>query len=159
PAFETLLEHVETEANRLNELGGEAFKKRDYENAKQLAEQAQKLATFRSKILNLSTEWNHLLRSAAPPGGPSTHPRRNMGKLKKGMRTPEEKFYEPILRGLVELGGSAEMNRVLQKVEVKLSKTLGPVDFQPLPSGSPSSIRWRNTAQWARNTLKDHGYL
>ena len=33
---------------------------------------------------------------------------------------------------------------------------LNETDFQPLPS-DPDSVRWRNTAQWTRNTLVNQG--
>lgn len=32
------------------------------------------------------------------------------------------------------------------------------VDRETLPSDG-LTLRWRNTAQWARNTLADHGYI
>ena len=40
----------------------------------------------------------------------------------------------------------------------RLKKSLGPVDFEPLPS-SPDVPRWRNTAQWSRNTMVKEGLL
>jgi hypothetical protein len=42
------------------------------------------------------------------------------------------------------------MNEVLDLVEKKMKGTLNQYDFEPLSSGE---IRWRNTAQWCRNTL------
>jgi restriction system protein len=161
PAFEILLESVESEVSKLNDLGSEAFKKRDYSAAKGLADQAEKFATFRMKVLALSSEWEKLKAAAAPPPrapkGAAT--RKNLGKLRKGMRTPETAFYLPILEVLVDLGGGGEMNKVLDKVHPKVAALLKPVDLQPLASGPKTNLRWRNTAQWARNTLKEHGYL
>jgi hypothetical protein len=66
PAFEILLESVESEVSKRDELGGEAFKKQKYQAAKELAEQAQRFATFRAKLLALSSEWKKLKLSVAP---------------------------------------------------------------------------------------------
>jgi len=160
-AFEILLESVESQVNKLNDLGGDAFKKRDYHSAKELADHAEKFAGFRTKILNLSAEWDKLKGAARPPVGEprgEIHPQ-NLGKLRKGMRTPEPLFYQPILEALTELGGGGEMNQVLDKVHSKIAGILKPVDLQPLASGPKTILRWRNTTQWARNTLKERGYL
>ena len=43
------------------------------------------------------------------------------------------------------------MSVVLEGVEQRIGHLFGTADYQPLPSGG--DIRWRNTAQWARNTL------
>ena len=43
------------------------------------------------------------------------------------------------------------MHKVLEGVEERMGHLFGPVDYEPLRSGR--DIRWRNTAQWARNTL------
>ena len=160
-AFEISLESVESEVNKLNDLGGEAFKKREYQTAKDLADHAEKFAGFRTKIVNLSSEWENLKGAAAPPAAVTKEQahRKNLGKLHKGMRTPEALFYQPILEVLAEIGGSGEMNKVLDKVHAKVAPILKPVDLQPLPSGPKTNLRWRNTGQWARNTLKEHGYL
>ncbi|MGB7069206.1 MAG: winged helix-turn-helix domain-containing protein [Pyrinomonadaceae bacterium] len=44
------------------------------------------------------------------------------------------------------------MSEVLDKVQVKLGGVLKDVDFEPLASDT-NILRWRNAAQWARNTL------
>jgi hypothetical protein len=161
PAFEILLESVESDVTRLNELGGEAFKKQKYQAAKELADQAQRFATFRAKLLALSSEWEKLRLSVAPCMAP---PKRDIhtgshGKLQRGMRTTEARFYRPILEASAELGGSGKMNSTLDIVHKKIAGTLKPVDHEALASGPKSGPRWRNTAQWARNTLKERGHL
>jgi hypothetical protein len=49
------------------------------------------------------------------------------------------------------------MSAVLEKVEQSMKEVLKPVDYEPLASGS--DIRWRNTAQFARNTMVEKGLL
>jgi len=58
----------------------------------------------------------------------------------------------------VELGGRAEMSKVLDLVEKKVQGILNDYDRRPLPS-NPKIIRWRNTAQWCRNTMAREGLL
>lgn len=80
-------------------------------------------------------------------------------RLRRGQRTREEVFRVPILRVLAEMsGGRGRMGDVLDRVHDLISETLKPVDYERLNSGS-RPIRWRNTAQFARNALKDDGLL
>lgn len=84
--------------------------------------------------------------------------RRNLGRLQRGLRTPEIAFFQPILKALIELNGSAEMDDVLEKVGQSMKGVLRQVDFEPLASGT-EMLRWRNTAKWARNTMREEGLL
>ncbi|MGC8769605.1 winged helix-turn-helix domain-containing protein, partial [Calditerrivibrio sp.] len=61
-----------------------------------------------------------------------------------------------ILESLIELGGKAKVESVLNLVHMKMKNTLNEYDYQSLSSGSK---RWKNTAQWARNTMVNEGLL
>ena len=50
------------------------------------------------------------------------------------------------------------MNDVLIRVEQLMKGVLTRVDYEPLAS-DPDAPRWRNTAQWARNTMVKEGLL
>jgi hypothetical protein len=84
--------------------------------------------------------------------------RRNLGRLRRGLRTREEAYYRPILEALMAPGGSAPMNQVLDRVLQNMRSTLKDVDFEPLAS-EPDTPRWKNTAQWARNAMVRQGLL
>jgi restriction system protein len=56
------------------------------------------------------------------------------------------------------MGGSGRMSDVLDRVGELMKPDLKEVDYKPLPS-SPESPRWRNSAQWARNSMKHSGLL
>ena len=73
------------------------------------------------------------------------------GRLPRGSKIPEWEYERPILEAVYELGGKARMSEVLTIVERKMRHLLTSVDYERLPSGN--EVRWRNTAQWARNTL------
>ena len=63
------------------------------------------------------------------------------------------------MEALVELGGRAEMSKVLAgPCGENDAGHLNDYDYQPLPS-DPNTIRWRNTAQWCRNTMVREGLL
>lgn len=48
--------------------------------------------------------------------------------------------------------GSAKTRLVLDRVGEKMKGILKPIDYAVLPSDC-KSIRWGNSAQWARNTM------
>jgi len=78
-------------------------------------------------------------------------------KLRKGLKTPQQAYRQPILEALYELGGSASVGDVLQMVEKKMKPILNEIDYQKLPSGV--DIRWHNTAMWERFNLVREGLL
>lgn len=71
-------------------------------------------------------------------------------RLKKGQRTPEEAYYMPVLNAVAELGGRARVEDILDRVGKSMAPVLAPVDYEELSTGME---RWRNSAQWARNTM------
>ena len=106
------------------------------------------------KVKQFQHEWqaNFSSLSVKP-----TKKRKVKSKLKKGLRTPEDAFRIPILESIVELEGSAPMSKVLELVEKKMKDKLNGYDYQILSSSN--TIRWRNTAQWCRNTMVQEGLL
>ncbi len=155
-AFEILLEEIEEVANSLNEQGAEAFKSGNYDLARMAIEEATRLADFREKVKTLQKEWETL--AVRKIKSSKRHKRKVGEKLKRGLRTPEDEFRIPIIEALKELGGKAKMSEVLDLVEEKMKEKLTKYDYEPLPS-TPKSVRWKNTAQWCRNTLVREGIL
>jgi hypothetical protein len=78
--------------------------------------------------------------------------RRNLGRVRRGLRTAAEDFYLPVLNSLVSRGGSDKVADVLEDVGGKMKQVLKEVDYEPLAS-DPSNPRWRNTTQWARYSM------
>lgn len=154
-AFEIVLEEVESVVDSLNEDGAGAFKKGDYDAAKKLIEDATRLTDFRGKVRNLQKEWENLfsLRVPKKPVKKSI-----TSRLDRGLRTPEDAFTRPMLETLIEMGGSASVAKVLDRIGEKMKTIINDYDRQNLPS-YPHEIRWRNAAQWCRNTLVQEGIL
>jgi len=159
-AFEMLLEEIEAEIDFVTTVGSKAFEKRDLDRAREALEHAGKLTGFRDKAAALKKEWDGFAvidvdeedRQAAQKQ------RQNLGRLKRGMRTREEAYYVPILSVLSEMGGAGKVADVLDRVGKKMKGVLKKPDYAPLAS-SPDNLRWRNAAQWARNSMVNEGLL
>ena len=156
--FEMLLEEVEAEIDFYTRVGSRAFESRDFRKVDEARTQAEKVTAFRDKVAALRKEWDAISGSEAEEDEETKAERRNLGRLRKGLRTPEAAYYLPILKALVELGGSAKMQAVLDKVHKAMKPILKDVDHEPLAS-DPDMPRWRNSAQWARNTMRQEGLL
>ena len=78
-------------------------------------------------------------------------------RLPKGLKTPQSAYCAPILRALVALGGEADLDAVLERVQASMGDQLNTYDLDTFADGK--TIRWRNTAQWARNTLREEGLI
>ena len=158
-AFELLVEALEEEVNGINHIGGAAFERGDYPAVDTMRTRVDAITALREKVLALRNEWESIM---PPPeedvtkedGEPVS--RRDLGRLPKGMRTPNREYELPILQALVTLSGKARMAEVLEKVGENMKGKLNEADFQPLPS-DPDAVRWRNTAQWTRFTLVKQG--
>ncbi|MGC8859575.1 MAG: winged helix-turn-helix domain-containing protein, partial [Ignavibacteria bacterium] len=155
-AFEILLEEIEEVFNIISKEGENAFKTQNFDKAKELIEYGNRLKSFREKVKLLQKEWQSLFSERISTQVQKTRETRVKDRLKKGMRTPEDKFIIPILESLIELGGKAKVESVLNLVHMKMKNTLNEYDYQSLSSGSK---RWKNTAQWARNTMVNEGLL
>jgi hypothetical protein len=160
-AFEMLLEEIEAEIEFTNKVGSRAFESREYERAREALERVAQITAFRDKADALRREWDTLTRGRQEEeeGEDEQHTaRRDLGRLARGLRTPEDAFRLPILQALVDLGGEAPMGDVLENVRQQMQDTLKEVDFQPLAS-DPDLLRWRNTAQWAKSAMVKEGLL
>ncbi|MDZ7816996.1 MAG: winged helix-turn-helix domain-containing protein [Planctomycetota bacterium] len=156
-AFEMLLEELEAEIDFVNGFGAKAFEGRDYDKAKEALERSSALTAFRNRVAVLRKEWEEMA-AAAERDEDTRSQRREFGKLRKGVRTPESAYYQPILRVLDQMGGNGKVADVLDRVGKLMKPVLKKVDYEPLAS-SPDNPRWRNAAQWARNSMVRDGLL
>ena len=159
-AFEILLEEIEAEIDFFTGVGSQALQGRDYNKAKELIDHAQAITNFRNQVSGLRKEWTKINAAAEEKEDEETRiQRNNLGKLRKGLRTPESSYVLPILQALDQMGGSGKVSEVLDKVGEIMRPILKNIDYDPLAS-NPDNPRWRNTAQWARNSMvNEEGYL
>lgn len=157
-AFDIVLNEIENAIAALNREGAQAFESGKYEVARNLMEKGSQMVAFRNRVKDLQKEWLNIFASIIPSPQQRKYKEPRYNRLQHGLRTPEDEFRIPILQTLVELGGSAPINDVLDRVELKMSHKLNVYDRQTLPS-DPTTLRWRNTAQWARATMVNEGLL
>lgn len=154
-AIDMLLDEIESEIERVNKVGAQAFAAGSYDQVDACRKEVQSLAAYREKVLSLRQEWQE---RDGPPSRKGARRRGNYGKARRGTRTPEAAFRIPILASLQEMGGAGTTSAVLDRVGERMHGELKEADFGRLPS-VPHDIRWRNTAQWARNTLVEEGMM
>lgn len=154
-----LLEEIEAEIDFVNRVGARAFEARDYDKAKEALKRTAQVTSFRDKADALRREWENLFAHEEDEEGTEAHAeRRNLGRLRRGLRTREVAYYRPILEALQALGGSAPVSQVLDRVLHSMRATLKDVDYEPLAS-DPDMPRWKNAAQWARHSMVKEGFL
>jgi len=178
-AYDILLEQIEAEIDLVNRIGSRAFEAAEYGHAREALARVERLTTHRDKVAILRSEWHSLaplhaelpqlvpsqltpepviVRSAEPAHTgvkppPLTVPRRNLGRARIGDKTPEADFFLPILKALVEFGGSASTADVLDRVEILMKHILNRADYEPRKSHPDEGPSWRNRAEFARNTM------
>jgi restriction system protein len=163
-AFEMLLEEIETEIDLINNAGARAFLAGNYERVDAARVQAAKITDMRRQVADLRRNWQSATASFNPEHNDNESDesvgavRRDFGRLRRGVRTPEESFYLPILQILMQKGGSGTVRDILLLVEAKMRTILKEADYEALPS-NPGASRWSNTAQWARSNMVNEGLL
>lgn len=102
-AFELLLEEIEEEIELVNQAGAKAFVEGQYERVDAARQQAERLTAHRRKLVELRKEWQTLSTGFDVTEGENEDEqqkasRRDLGRLQRGVRTPEETFRRPIDR-------------------------------------------------------------
>ncbi len=156
-AFDMVLEEIEKAIAALEQEGIQALRSSKHEVARELTEKCSQMAAFRGKVNELQQEWLNTFATVTPVKAKKRRSRRTFKRLKSGLKTPQSDFRIPILQALVDLGGSAQSNEILDRVEDNMKDRLNNYDYQPLQSDGQT--RWRKTANWARNTMVKEGLL
>jgi hypothetical protein len=119
-AFEMLLEEIETRVSLLGRNNAHAWEEWDFTQAGELVKRAQTITDFREEVLQLQRKWevlfpNEEVEADIPVQSSANQEileRRSLGRLQRGMRTPEQEFRVPLLKVLMDKGGSASMREV-----------------------------------------------
>lgn len=149
-AFEALFEVVNDELEKAQKEGAAHFTRGDTQQVRRIAERVEKLQALIKSVRDLQSQWHTLIPEMFPE-------EQDQKKLAPGKKTSLKEYRVPILRALVELGGSAPVDQALKKVEGLMSGVLKEIDYQMLPSRK--EVRWRNTAKWERWSMVQDGLL
>jgi restriction system protein len=158
-AIELLLEEVGRTYNTLNRELQKAVELEEFDRVQYITRICQEVKAFKEKVENLQSEWDAIFSGVAytPTKNSSGRKKENKSRLKRGLRTPEEKFILPILEALIELGGKAHARDVLKLVHAKMKNILNSYDYEDLSSNNQK--RWENTARWAKDSMVKEGLL
>src|SRR5688572_13180147 len=126
-SFDLLLEEIEAEIDLVSRMGARAFENRDFDGAQETLRRAGVITAFRDRVDSLRREWTSTVGQQLEEEdeeGVEHVQRRDLGRLRRGLRTPEEAYYRPILQALVESGGSAPLIQILDRVGRIMQGTL-----------------------------------
>jgi len=154
--FTLILEEIEIAINDLNREGASALSSGNYDKAQILMNRGVRISSFKTKVKDLQKEWNAIAIDSLPSR--ETDQKSKGVKLERGLRTHEKEYYVPILKALVEFGGSSDITSVIDRVGAIMKPVLNQYDYMTLVS-YPDKPRWRNTAQWARAKMVKEGLL
>jgi len=158
-AIELLLEEIGRNYNTLNRELQKAVELEEFDRVQYITRMCQEVKAFKEKAENLKSEWDAIFSGVAytPTKNCSSRKKENKSRLKRGLRTPEEKFILPILEALIELGGEAHARDVLERVHAKMKNILNTYDYEDLSSNNQK--RWENTTQWVKYKMVEEGLL
>jgi restriction system protein len=141
------------EERRIRSEGAQAMQAGDFDTASSVIEFARRLLAFRDRVGALEKEWAGLeaMRDEASPAVQAIVSKRFFGRA-NGQITPQQDYFRPLLEVLVEMGGGGRTRDVLDRLGEKMKARLKPKDFEAHQSDA-AQIRWRNSAQWARNHM------
>jgi restriction system protein len=158
-AIELLLEEVGRTYDVLNRELQKAVELEEFDRVQYITRICQEVKAFKEEVENLQSEWQTIFSKVSyiPTKNSSGRKKENKSRLKRGLRTPEEKFILPILEALIELGGEAHARDVLERVHAKMKNILNSYDYEDLSSNNQK--RWENTARWAKDSMVKEGLL
>ena len=85
---------------------------------------------------------------------PSRPPKTVRVKEISGKKLPQKEFRLPLMKAVLELGGSADVSDVRRLMEKKIAPQLSNADYEPVSGGDP---RWWNAICWERANLVREG--
>lgn len=164
PAFDMLLEELDSIIPELNQQGSALMNEKKYLEARGVITKAESVIAFQAKIKALRDEWLGMEVPATKVRQPAIkkQPKKKVSrttttKLEEGKRTKNKVFHMPILQFLVNQGGSAQFHQIEKGLEIEMADTLNQYDWETLPDGK--TIRWKNNVGWAKTPLLNAGYL
>ncbi|MBL9115464.1 MAG: winged helix-turn-helix domain-containing protein [Verrucomicrobiaceae bacterium] len=156
-ALHLLQEALEDEEQRIRSEGAQAMTEGEYDTATEVIEFAKRLQAFQDKVASLEREWRNLedVREHAAPAVQEIVSKRFFGRGRSPDITSHFAFCQPLLEVLVAMGGKAKTKEAIDRLGQKMKGKLKPKDYETHKSKG-HQIRWRNSAQWARNWMVNH---
>lgn len=121
---------------------GKRMARGDAERAQALAAQADQIEGFSGELEQLISRWREVRRSGRG---------RQQGKA-----TPIWRYYQPILRAIVEAGGEATQAQLEPLVEAQMHADLLEADLRRAARGRPL---WQSAVARARRPMTTEGWI
>ncbi len=147
-AFEVLLERLEETRQAAQKAAHARIDQGELTAAEKALQRIKTLSALQSELEDLAERYVEVV------GTPETD---EGTRLARGLATPQQAYRVPILKALIELGGEADLNLVLERVYAAMKDELNSHDLDTYADGK--TVRWRNSAQWARNQLREEGLI
>lgn len=139
-----VVREVKAALKDLNQQAASLMERGDYDGAMAMAKMGRLLSGFQAKVSALRSEWR-ALRSKA----------KNKG-IEKEETTPLWKYFQPIAKALLELGGRARRHDLEKILASLLEGQFLSGDLAPTARGVP---RWKVMVRRARRPMVSEGFL
>jgi Mrr restriction endonuclease-like protein len=103
-------------------------------------------------IVNLALDALDEKTGRTAPPKPETQPLSEQAV--GGKKLPQKEFRMPLMKTMLELGGSAHVSEIRKVMQRKMAPLLSEADYQPVKSGEE---RWWNAICWERADLVREG--
>jgi len=164
-SFKILINALKNQIKGITKKGMQAIENGDFEKARVPLERAASIPKLMDKLNELKVEWAILSGQTkvvkAKPSTTSREARSERAKkprLPRGTLTSNSAYTIPILKSLVEMGGSTQKADVIRKVGKLMEKSFNKFDTQP-PAAHPKTPRWQIKFDKIRVSLIDKGLL
>lgn len=151
-AFKALKGQINHEIDHVKNASQELMQTNHFAEARKLAEKGEKLMALKEEINRLNRKWRQYFPQVEMLPGIEGGDEQTPGK-----RTPQGAYYIPILQALVEKNGRGRTREIVNRVGEMMAGILNEYDQERLATGNRP--RWRNTAEWARNDLREKGLI
>jgi len=142
-AIRNVKRQVRSTLKAVNAQAGKLLSRGRYPEAEDLVRVSRGMDAFQARVEDLRKEWRSLTASHA-------------GTKPIGDKTPLWRFYHPVAKALLSLGGAATRVELERALPPFLEGQASPADMVPGPRGVP---RWRVMLRKARRPMIKEGFL
>ncbi len=156
-AIKALEEAVRSSLETAKSQGAEAFKAGHFERAKQAADDGKTIEAFIEEVTRIKRRWENLQNVSQESKRTLETP------VHQGVKSPArdpfnpEQLIQSVLRILEDLGGTAQRDDVLERLEKVVLEQLQSANGDGPDSGLPSG--WENTLVIMQKTMVKRGLL
>lgn len=154
--FDSLLKIAATMLEKAQQNGAAFFAQGDITHVREVAEHVENIQAIIHSLRQLQNQWREVILGSLPQNSRLSIEHQVQRTL-PGIKTLQERYRQPILQALVEMGGSGRAGTVIDRIGEIMSQVLNEADRAMLPNRPEP--RWRNAAMWERSEMVKEGLL